>query len=201
MSALDAIAAQRVIPVIRCADAQDAVLTARAAAAAGMRVVELTLTTPRVHEALRELQGDGVVLGLGSVVSAADVHPAVEAGARFVVSFAAVPGLVDAAHELSVPAVQGALTPSEVLAARQAGTDAVKVFPARIFSPEYLRDLDAVLPGTRLIPTGGIEPDNARMWLDAGAFAVGLGGALGTVACVGAAEVERRCRDTLAATL
>ena len=197
MIALDAIAAQRVIPVVRCADARDAVLTARAAAAAGMRVVELTLTTPGVHGALHELRGDGLVLGLGSLRSAANVVPAVEAGAQFVVSFASVRGLVDAAHELSVAAVQGALSPTEILATERAGADAVKVFPARVVTPAYLRDLDAVLPGLRLIPTGGIEPRAARAWLDAGAWAVGLGAALGTVARIGAAEVERRCREAL----
>lgn len=201
MSALDAIAAQRVIPVVRCADARDAIETGRAAAAAGMRVVELTLTTPGIHGALRELRDDGLVLGLGSLVSAADVAPAVDAGAQFVVSFGAVAGLIDAAHKLRVPVVQGGLTPTEVLSAARAGADAVKIFPARLVSPAYLRDLDSVLPGIRLIPTGGIAPAETRVWLDAGAWAVAVGAALGTVAGVGAAEVERRCRDALDATL
>jgi 2-dehydro-3-deoxyphosphogluconate aldolase / (4S)-4-hydroxy-2-oxoglutarate aldolase len=197
MSSIVAIAAQRVVPVVRCGDAEDAVLTARAAGAGGMRVVELTLTTPDVHQALRELRGAGLVLGLGSLLDAADVAPAVEAGAEFVVTFGCVPDLVAAAREASVPAVQGALTPGEVLAAHVAGADAVKVFPARAVSPAYLGDLRAVLPDVRLMPTGGIELGDVRPWLDAGAWAVGLGSALGTVAAVGAGEVERRCRAAL----
>jgi 2-dehydro-3-deoxyphosphogluconate aldolase / (4S)-4-hydroxy-2-oxoglutarate aldolase len=201
LNVLDAIHSQRVIPILRCADAADAIATARVAKAAGMGVVELTLTTSGVHGALRELSADGLVVGLGSLVSATDVPLAVEAGAQFVVSFAAVAGLAETAHELAVAAVQGGLTPTEVFAAQRAGADAVKVFPARFVSPAYLGDLAAVLPGVRLIPTGGVAPAHARTWLDAGAWAVGLGSALGTVATVGAAEVEHRCRAALAATL
>jgi 2-dehydro-3-deoxyphosphogluconate aldolase / (4S)-4-hydroxy-2-oxoglutarate aldolase len=199
MSVMEQIGAQRVVPVIRCADAEDAVPTARAAAAAGMQVVELTLTTPGAHDALRELRGDGLTLGLGTLLRDDDVAPAVEAGAQFVVTFGCVPGLVAAAHEASIEAVEGALTPSEVLSAHRAGAAAVKIFPARAVSPAYLRDLRTVLPDVRLLPTGGIEPGDIRRWLDAGAWAVGLGASLGTVASVGADEVERRCRGALAA--
>jgi 2-dehydro-3-deoxyphosphogluconate aldolase / (4S)-4-hydroxy-2-oxoglutarate aldolase len=75
----------------------------------------------------------------------------------------------------------------------------VKIFPAHAVSPAYLRDLRTVLPDVRLLPTGGIEPGKVHRWLDAGAWAVGLGASLGTVASVGADEVERRCRGALAA--
>jgi 2-dehydro-3-deoxyphosphogluconate aldolase / (4S)-4-hydroxy-2-oxoglutarate aldolase len=199
MSVMEQIGAQRVVPVIRCADAEDAVLTARAVAAAGVRVVELTLTTPGVHDALRELGRDALTLGLGTLLRDDDVAPAVEAGAQFVVTFGSVPGLVAAAHEASIEAVEGALTPGEVLTADRAGADAVKIFPAHAVSPAYLRDLRTVLPDVRLLPTGGIEPGEVHRWLDAGAWAVGLGASLGTVASVGADEVERRCRGALAA--
>jgi 2-dehydro-3-deoxyphosphogluconate aldolase / (4S)-4-hydroxy-2-oxoglutarate aldolase len=199
VSALDAIGAQRIVPVIRSADADDAVATARAAAAAGMTVVELTLTTPAVYDALRELRADGLVLGLGSILDASDVAPAVDAGAEFVVSFGSVPSLAATAHDAGVHAIEGAFTPGEVSAATAAGADAVKIFPARLVSPAYLGDLLTVLPSVRLLPTGGIEPPAASAWLEAGAWAVGIGGALGTVASVGAAEVERRCREALGA--
>jgi 2-dehydro-3-deoxyphosphogluconate aldolase/(4S)-4-hydroxy-2-oxoglutarate aldolase len=190
------LAEQRVVPVIRCPDVEDAVLTARAAAAAGMRVVELTLTTSGVHEAIREL--DDLVVGLGTLTSADDVAPAVEAGAAFLVSFGNPPGFVATAREAGVPALPGVLTPGEALAA---GTDVMKLFPARLVSPAYLRDLAAVMPTARFVPTGGIEAGTARAWLDAGALAVGLGSSLGTVAAVGADEVERRCRAALAAVV
>jgi 2-dehydro-3-deoxyphosphogluconate aldolase/(4S)-4-hydroxy-2-oxoglutarate aldolase len=199
MRALEAIATQRVVPVLRTADAEDAVATARAAGAAGMRVVELTLTTPGVHEALRELRDGELVLGLGSLLERDDVARAVAAGAEFVVSFGSVSSLAAAAHGAGVPAIVGAFTPGEVLAATAAQADAVKIFPARLASPAYLRDLQAVLPNVRLMPTGGIDPGSASAWLEAGAWAVGIGGALGTAASVGAAEVERRCRAALAA--
>jgi 2-dehydro-3-deoxyphosphogluconate aldolase/(4S)-4-hydroxy-2-oxoglutarate aldolase len=196
VNALEAIADQRVVPVIRCGDLEDAVQTARAAAAAGMRVVELTLTTPGVYEAIREL--DGLLVGLGTLTSADDVAPAVEAGAAFLVSFGNPSGFVAAAREAGVPALPGVLTPGEALAA---GTDVMKLFPARLVSPAYLRDLAAVMPTARFVPTGGIEPADAGAWLAAGALAVGLGSSLGTVARVGADEVERRCRAALAAVV
>jgi 2-dehydro-3-deoxyphosphogluconate aldolase / (4S)-4-hydroxy-2-oxoglutarate aldolase len=95
--------------------------------------------------------------------------------------------------------VQGALTPGEVLAAHQAGAEAVKVFPAWVVSAAYLRDLGAVLPGVRLMPTGGIGAGDVGRWFEAGAWAVGIGASFGTVAGIGAEEVERRCRAALAA--
>jgi 2-dehydro-3-deoxyphosphogluconate aldolase/(4S)-4-hydroxy-2-oxoglutarate aldolase len=196
VNAFEAIADQRVVPVIRCGDVDDAVSTARAAAAAGMRVVELTLTTPGVHAAIREL--DDLVVGLGTVMSASDVGPAVDAGAAFVVSFGNPPHFLDAAREAGVPALPGVLTPGEALAA---GTDVMKLFPARLVSPAYLRDLAAVMPSARFVPTGGIETADVGAWLAAGAFAVGLGGSLGTAARVGADEVEARCRAALAAVV
>lgn len=196
---LDRIAAQRVIPVLRSDDVGDAVDTARACARAGMTVVELTRTTPGVEEALLELRGEGLLLGVGTLTSAVEVDDAVAAGARFVVSFALRDGFVEAAAAAGVPAIPGALTPSEVAACLAAGAPAVKLFPARTITPGYLRDLRAVLPGLRCLISGGIAADAAsiRPWLTAGALAVGVGSDLGSVATHGAAEVERRARIAL----
>jgi 2-dehydro-3-deoxyphosphogluconate aldolase/(4S)-4-hydroxy-2-oxoglutarate aldolase len=199
---LEAIARQRVVPVLRSADVDDAVATARALAGAGMTVIELTRTTPDVARALEELRhDDGLVLGLGTVTAAEQVREAVAAGARFVVSFTAPAGMVATAAELGVPAIPGALTPTEVLACLEAGAPAVKLFPGRAVSPAYLRDLRAVMPQLRALVTGGLTADaeSLRPWLNAGAFAVGLGGELGTVAAHGADEVQRRARAALAA--
>jgi len=202
LTVLDDLAQQRVVPVLRCADADDAVATARAAAAGGFGIVELTMTTPGVLEAADTLAGDGIAFGVGTVRAAADVVPAAEAGARFVVSFWNPPGFVAAARQAGVPAIPGGLTPSELGAAQDEGADALKLFPAASVGPEYLRMLQPVLGPVGLVATGGIEgtAEAIRPWLEAGALAVAIGGALGTARSVGAAEVERRC-DVLAREL
>ncbi|HEX7292390.1 MAG TPA: hypothetical protein VF250_14820, partial [Conexibacter sp.] len=121
------------------------------------------------------------------------------AGARFVVSFCAPDGMVAEAHAHGLAAIPGALTPSEVAACAAEGADAVKVFPARLATPAYLKDLRAVLPDVRVMATGGLRATRASAgaWLDAGALAVGIGGELGGVARDGVAEVTRRARAAL----
>jgi 2-dehydro-3-deoxyphosphogluconate aldolase/(4S)-4-hydroxy-2-oxoglutarate aldolase len=193
MTAFDQVAAQRIVPVLRCRDADDAVATARAAARAGLTFVELTFTTPDVLDAVRTLVADGLRVAVGTVTSPAEVSVAAEAGAELVVSFACPDGFLEAARHAGVLAVPGALTPGEILAAAQAGAEVVKLFPARLAGPAMLADMRAVLPEVRLMPTGGIGLADAPAWLSAGALAVGLGSQLGTVAAAGAAEVERRC--------
>ena len=196
---LEQIAAQRVLPVLRCADVEDAVATARACAAAGVHVVELTRTTPGVEQALKALRDDGLLLGLGTVTHHEQVDAAARAGARFVVSFTAPERMIETAHEHGLTAIPGALTPTEMAACAAAGADAVKLFPARDRSPAYLGDLRAVLPGLRVMVTGGLQAtrESAGAWLEAGALAVGIGSELGSVARHGADEVRRRARAAL----
>lgn len=198
MSAIDELAAQRLLPVLRCADADDAIATARAAAAAGCRVVEVTMSTPGVEAAIGPLVDDGLLVAVGTVRDAADVPRLAAAGASLVVSFWNPPGFVAAAAAAGIPAIPGGFTPSELAAALADGAPAVKLFPASFASPDYLGALRPLLPELRLLVTGGIDPEGIREWLDAGALAVGTGSKLGTAATVGAAEVERRCRAALA---
>jgi 2-dehydro-3-deoxyphosphogluconate aldolase/(4S)-4-hydroxy-2-oxoglutarate aldolase len=199
VSALDELARQRVLPVLRCADAEDTIATARAAAAAGCRVVEVTKSTPGVEAAIAPLLEDGLVVAVGTIRAAAEVAPLAAAGATLVVSFWNPPGFVAAATAAGIPAIPGGFTTSELAAAEADGAAAVKLFPAALTDPSYLGALRPLLPDLRLLVTGGIEPDGVRPWLDAGALAVGLGSSLGTAATVGAAEVERRMRAELAA--
>jgi 2-dehydro-3-deoxyphosphogluconate aldolase / (4S)-4-hydroxy-2-oxoglutarate aldolase len=198
---LERLAAQRVVPVLRNATVQDALDTARACARAGMSIVELTYSTPDVEEAVGTLNEEGLIVGVGTITEAAQVHRAVAAGARFVVSYTLPAGMVQTATELGVAAIPGALTPTEVAACLRDGAPAVKIFPVRGLPPGYLRDLRAVMPQLQAFVSGGLaaEADRIRPWLEAGARAVGLGSELGTVAAVGADEVERRARSALAA--
>jgi 2-dehydro-3-deoxyphosphogluconate aldolase / (4S)-4-hydroxy-2-oxoglutarate aldolase len=201
VNVLDELARQRMLPVLRCADAQDALETARAAAEAGCRVVELTLSTPGVREAISPLVGEGLVVAVGTVRAAAEVPSLAAAGAAIVVSFSNPPGFVAAAEAAGVPAIPGGLTPSELAAADNEGAAAVKLFPASLTEPDYLVSLRPVLPSLRLVVTGGIAPtpESMQPWLEAGALAVGIGSALGSAATVGRAEVTRRCREALRA--
>jgi 2-dehydro-3-deoxyphosphogluconate aldolase/(4S)-4-hydroxy-2-oxoglutarate aldolase len=196
---LEQLERQRILPVLRCADAEDTIATARAAAAAGCRIVEVTLSTPGAVDAIAPLAAEGLVVAVGTVRTAGEVRPLAEAGAAMVVSFWNPPGFVAAAGDAGIPAIPGGFTTHELAAAHADGAAAVKLFPAFLADPGYLPALRPLLPGLRLLVTGGIEPEGVKRWLDAGALAVGLGSRLGTAATVGAAEVERRCRAALAA--
>jgi 2-dehydro-3-deoxyphosphogluconate aldolase / (4S)-4-hydroxy-2-oxoglutarate aldolase len=199
VSAIDALARQCVLPVLRCANADDTLATARAAAAAGCRIVEVTMSTPGVEAAIAPLLADGLLVAVGTVRNAADVPRLADAGASLVVSFWRPPGFVAAAGAAGIPAIPGAFTPQELAEALGEGAAAVKLFPASLAEPAYLLALKPLLPELKLLVTGGIEPEGVRPWLDAGALAVGLGSKVGTAASVGAEEVERRCRAALAA--
>lgn len=196
---MSAVGEQRIIPVVRSQDWGDAVATARACAAGGCRVVELTLSTPDVERAVEALADDDTTVGVGTITSTARVGPLVAAGARFVVSFCRPEGFVAAAHALDVPAIPGAQTPSEIQACVADGADAVKLFPARLLTESYLREVRPLFPGVPMIATGGLAAtaESVGPWLEAGALAVGVGSDVGTAASVGADEVTRRCRALL----
>jgi 2-dehydro-3-deoxyphosphogluconate aldolase/(4S)-4-hydroxy-2-oxoglutarate aldolase len=196
---VEQIAAQRVVPVIRAADPSDAVATARACARAGMSVVELTRSVPDVELALTELAGDGLTLGVGTITDPRQLDSASAAGADFVVSFIRPEDFCARAAALGLTAIPGGFTPTELAACAAAGARLVKLFPARLATPGYLRDLRAVLPDVEVMATGGISSRSGDIaeWLAAGALAVGVGSEIGTAAAVGADEVERRCRDVL----
>jgi 2-dehydro-3-deoxyphosphogluconate aldolase/(4S)-4-hydroxy-2-oxoglutarate aldolase len=106
------------------------------------------------------------------------VHSAVSAGADFIVSPILDPDLIDAARSLDAVVIPGAYTPTEAQRAWEAGADLVKIFPASALGPSYMKALLAPLPHLRLVPTGGVDLENARAFLEAGAFAVCLGSCL-----------------------
>jgi 2-dehydro-3-deoxyphosphogluconate aldolase / (4S)-4-hydroxy-2-oxoglutarate aldolase len=170
-----AIGAARLLPVIRVASADAALGIADRLGEAGLTVVELTATTPgwaRAVAALRE-RAPQLTVGAGTITSADDARAAVDAGAHFLVSpypAAAVRPVTEAA---GVPFLEGGFTPGEV--ADAAGRGIAKLFPAHLGGPAYLRSLLAVLPGARVVPTGGIRLPDVGTWLEAGAFAVGVG--------------------------
>ncbi len=152
---------------------------------AGVSVQEFTLTNPRALEAVRSVLGeiaafsDGrAAMGVGSVRNRQQALEAMAAGAHFLVSPVFCPSVVACCVENQVPIFCGAMTPTEISAAWQAGASVVKVFPARGLGPDYIKDVLAPLPEIKLMPTGGVELKNMRQYYAAGAVAVGVGGHL-----------------------
>ena len=178
---LDAVLAPGAVAVIRLADSGRLVRLAEALAEGGVTAIEVTMTTPNALDVIaavdREM-GDAIALGVGSVLDAETTRQAVEAGARYVVSPVFKADVVKEAHRLGVPAMPGCFTPTEMLAATEAGADVIKVFPADVFGPSFFRAVLAPMPHLRLMPTGGVSLTNAGDWIRAGAVAVGVGSAL-----------------------
>jgi 2-dehydro-3-deoxyphosphogluconate aldolase/(4S)-4-hydroxy-2-oxoglutarate aldolase len=176
-----AIAELGAIAVVRLDDAARLPHVIEALAAGEIGAVEITMTMPGALDALAALhaaRGDRLLLGAGTVLDPETARLAILAGARFVVAPTLSPPLVAMCHRYDVVAIPGAYTPTEILAAEEAGADLVKLFPAGGLGPAYLKDLRGPLPHVRLVPTGGITADNAGAFLAAGATAVGVGGAL-----------------------
>ena len=166
------------IAVIRGSRVADPAGLANTLVAKGIRCVEFTFTIPDVVSAIRASTGGDALVGAGTVLEAGQARQAIDAGARFVVTPALRVDVVDACLELGVPVILGAFSPTEVRTAVEVGAAAIKLFPARIGGPEYVRDLLGPFPDLSLIPSGGVGPENLRSYLDAGALAVYMGASL-----------------------
>jgi 2-dehydro-3-deoxyphosphogluconate aldolase/(4S)-4-hydroxy-2-oxoglutarate aldolase len=170
-----------IVAVIRMKDPGKLRAVVDALAAGGVRALEVTMTVPRAVDLIRELapaMPDGFLLGAGTVTDVSTAHAVIDAGASFVVGPVFRREVIAACHEHDVPALPGCFTPTEILAAHEAGADIVKVFPATALGPQFIKDVRAPLPQVKLLPTGGVTLDNAGDWIRAGAVAVGLGSAL-----------------------
>ena len=175
--------ARRLIAIVRVPEAAQLLPVAEALHAGGVEVIEFTLTTPGALEQLRAARahfGGAVVLGAGTVLDAGLAQQAIEAGAQFIVAPNFDPAVVRLCHRhrYNVPVIPGALTPTEIAAAWTAGADFVKVFPASLGGPSYIREVRAPLPHVPLVPTGGVTAENFVEYLKAGAVAVGVGSSL-----------------------
>ncbi|MGH9118365.1 MAG: bifunctional 4-hydroxy-2-oxoglutarate aldolase/2-dehydro-3-deoxy-phosphogluconate aldolase [Acidimicrobiales bacterium] len=176
MDVIDAIRADKVVAVIRADRVADPAGLVATLVDAGIRCVEFTFTTPGVLDAIREAAetGNGIV-GAGTVLRPEQADQAIAAGAQFVVSPVVRTDLAHACVEHRVPVFLGALSPTEVLEAREAGVTAVKLFPASLGGPSYLKDLRAPFPDITFLPSGGIDEEAARAFLAAGAAGVYVG--------------------------
>jgi 2-dehydro-3-deoxyphosphogluconate aldolase/(4S)-4-hydroxy-2-oxoglutarate aldolase len=199
---LAAIAADRVLAVVRAPRIPDPAALCDALAAGGIRTVEFTFTTPDLAGVLARAAAarrPGTHLGAGTVLTSAQAEAAIDAGAEFLVTPGLRPEVAKAAARAGIPVLMGALTPSEVLEAVDLGAAAVKIFPAATLGPRYIKDLRGPFPDARFVPSGGVGIANARAFLDHGAFAVSCGTDVVPPDLVAAGGAEAEIRDRAAA--
>ncbi len=178
---MEAVAAQGVVAIVRTRTAVEGEELVDRLLAAGLRAVEVSLSTPDAVGIIRQLAGRipaHAYLGVGTVLDPASCDAAAAAGARFVVTPALRRTVVETATANELAALPGVMTPTEALSALEWGASAVKLFPATTWTPAAVRDLLQALPDLPVVPTGGVGLDDAPAWIAAGALAVGLGGAL-----------------------
>ncbi|TQK51250.1 2-dehydro-3-deoxyphosphogluconate aldolase/(4S)-4-hydroxy-2-oxoglutarate aldolase [Streptomyces sp. SLBN-118] len=192
---LDGLAGNRIVAVLRAADASGFAATARALAAGGIACVEVTMTSHGALDSVAALQAEGLTVGVGSVTTPGQAADACAAGASFVVTPTLIEGVVDRCASKDVPVIMGSLTPFEMLAAMEAGASAVKVFPAGAVGAGYLRQVLGPLPHLRIMATGGITVGTAVEFLRAGALAVGLGVPLVGIGDLPPEEITARARE------
>ena len=170
-----------IVAVIRAPSGDALVDVAEALLAGGVEVMEVTFTVPgavRVLQQVADRLGDRVLLGAGTVLDTETARTALLAGAQFVVSPSLNLDVIRMCRRYDKLVMPGALTPTEVISAWEAGAQIVKIFPADLGGPSYLKTLHGPLPQVRLMPTGGVDLDTAESFLRAGACALGVGGSL-----------------------
>lgn len=190
---LAAIGEPGVVAIFRTPSVDGVAESCRALRDNGIRAVEITLTIPGALSLLASLMdqlADSLAIGVGTVLDLPSCRAAIDVGASFVVSPGFDPDVVRLCSERGTVSVAGCLTPTEVMTARQAGADVIKLFPGRVADPPYLADLLDPFPDVRLMPTGGVDARRAGEYIHAGAFAVGVGGSLVDVNLVRARDVR-----------
>ena len=195
-----------IVPVVRATSAEAAIQAVDALSKGGVRAAEITMTVPgavRVLEKLADRFGGKIMLGAGTVLDPETARICMLAGAEFIVSPSLKHATIEMAKRYSKVVTPGALTPTEVVAAWEAGADAVKIFPCgNVGGAKYIKALKGPFPQIEMIPTGGVNLETAGDFLKAGACAVGVGGELVDAKCMKDGRfdvIEERARQFLAA--
>ena len=190
-----------IVPVVRASSSQHALDAVEAIEAGGIPIVEITMTVPNAIATIREVVqrcGDRVLVGAGTVCSAAQARECLDAGAQFLVSPGLSVAVLEVARTLGALAIPGALTPTEIMAAAEAGAKVIKIFPCgSVGGPKYIKALRGPFPDLHFIPTGGVSPANAPEFFASGAFAIGMGSDLVDAAALREGrrhEVIQTCR-------
>lgn len=170
-----------IVAIMRAKSSDQLLAAADAIRAGGVNVIEVTMTTPGALEVISQAvrqQDSAVLFGAGSVLDPESARAAILAGAQFIVCPTLNLGVIELCKRYSIPVMPGAYTPTEALTAWQAGADIVKIFPADIGGPAYIKAIKAPLPQIRLAPVGGVDIDNTADFIRAGADCVGVGSSL-----------------------
>lgn len=182
------------IAIVRLDSSGELVKVAKAIAAGGVSVIEFTMTTPgalrTIEESSKSLGGD-VLIGAGTVLDAETARAAILAGAEFIVAPTLNPEVIELCHRYDKIVVPGAYTPTEILSAWELGADFVKLFPAEIGGPAYLKAVRAPLPQVKLIAVGGVSVETAASFIRAGAAALGVGSSLVNQKIVAAGQFDK----------
>jgi 2-dehydro-3-deoxyphosphogluconate aldolase/(4S)-4-hydroxy-2-oxoglutarate aldolase len=182
-----------IVAVVRAQSSEQLIDVAHALLDGGVDCIEITMTTPNALQVIadcRETLGEKALIGVGSVLNRKMADDAIGAGAQYVVSPVFVPEIIEAAHQAEMPCVPGAFTPTEILAATEAGADLVKVFPGGSVGPKYFKAVLAPMPHLKLTPTGGVNLDTAADWIAAGAQTLGVGSALVTKSALASGNMD-----------
>lgn len=170
-----------IVAIIRANRADELIEAAAAIHAGGVDVIEVTMTTPNALQVIDDVSstyGSKVLVGAGSVLDAETARAVMLSGADFVVSPVTKPDVIEICNRYGKVVIPGAFTPTEILMAWETGADYVKVFPSSGVGADYIKDVKAPLPQIPLVPTGGINAENAADFITAGATALGVGSAL-----------------------
>jgi 2-dehydro-3-deoxyphosphogluconate aldolase/(4S)-4-hydroxy-2-oxoglutarate aldolase len=180
-NALDLILGTGVVAIMRAKNSDQLLSAAQAVLAGGVKAIEVTMTTPGALDVIRQATGQfgsDVLFGVGSVLDPETARAAILAGAQFVVCPTLNLKTIEVCNRYSVPIMPGAYTPTELLTAWEAGASLVKVFPACVGGPAYIKAVKAPLPQIRLAAVGGVTLDNTAEFIRAGAEVVGVSGEL-----------------------
>ena len=168
-----------IVPVVRASSSEEAVVVAEVIREGGIPIVEITMTVPGAITVIAELSkryGDEVLVGAGTVLDPETARSCIAAGAQFIISPSLNIQTIELCKSQRIAIFPGALTPTEVVTAWDAGADAIKVFPcSAVGGASYLRALKAPLPDVKLVPTGGVSLATAKDFIAAGAWALGVG--------------------------
>jgi 2-dehydro-3-deoxyphosphogluconate aldolase/(4S)-4-hydroxy-2-oxoglutarate aldolase len=170
-----------IIAIIRADSSKNLVEAAAALLAGGVTAMEVTMTTPNALEVIGDVAAKfagRILMGVGTVLDAETARVAILAGAEFVVTPVTKPEIIRMCNRYGKPIVSGAFTPTECLFAHESGADFVKLFPAEQVGPGYIKNILAPLPMLQIIPTGGVTPQTAEAFLQAGSAALGAGSTL-----------------------
>jgi len=169
-----------IIAIVRTPQPIKLVKLVESYAKGGITSIEITMNTPGALQAVKEIssQMPEVQIGVGTIRNTGEAGRAIEHGAQYLVTPITDPEIIEIAHKNDIPVAMGAFTPTEVYNAHQFGADLIKLFPAGNLGVSYMKAVLAPMPPIKIVPTGGINLDNARAWLDAGASALGVGSSL-----------------------